>query len=94
LTFSRNHVINPDHPTRSAITVAGVSGSHSSNARTLASKLTKDVGARSYRAGASEATALTTVVLEIPNRLAITAFGTPSAASRRIKAQSSKVITP
>jgi hypothetical protein len=41
----------------------------------------------------SEATALTTVVREIPNRAAIRAFGTPSPASRRINAQSSKVIT-
>src|SRR6188472_912229 len=34
-----------------------------------------------------------TVVLEIPNRRAIRAFGTPSAASLLISAQSSKVIT-
>lgn len=34
-----------------------------------------------------------TVVLEIPNRSAICAFGTPSPASLRINAQSSKVIT-
>jgi hypothetical protein len=36
---------------------------------------------------------LTTVVREIPNRSAIRALGTPSAASRLINAQSSKVIT-
>ena len=35
-----------------------------------------------------------TVVREIPNRCAIRAFGTPSAASPLISAQSSKVITP
>ena len=52
------------------------------------------MGERSLRGGADEATAFTTVVREIPNRLAITDFDTPSAASRRIKAQSSKVITP
>lgn len=34
-----------------------------------------------------------TVVREIPNRAAILAFGSPSAASLRINAQSSKVIT-
>jgi len=38
-------------------------------------------------------TALITVVREIPSLLAICAFGTPSPASRRIDAQSSKVIT-
>ena len=51
-------------------------------------------GDRSYRGGASEPTALITVVREIPNRSAIRAFGTPSAASLLISAQSSKVITP
>jgi hypothetical protein len=34
-----------------------------------------------------------TVVLEMPNFLAISALGTPSAASLRINAQSSTVIT-
>ena len=88
-------MIDPVQPTRSASTVAGISGSSASNARTRASNTTNDVstGLRSYRGGASEATALTTVVREIPNRSAILAFGTPSAASRRINAQSSKVIT-
>jgi type II secretory pathway component PulF len=54
-----------------------------------------DVGLaeRSYRGGASDATALMTVVREIPSLAAILAFGSPSAASRRINAQSSKVIT-
>lgn len=37
--------------------------------------------------------ALMTVVREIPNLAAIRAFGSPSAASLRISAQSSKVIT-
>ena len=50
-------------------------------------------GLRSYFGGPCEATALTTVVLEIPNLLAITACGTCSAASLLINAQSSKVIT-
>jgi hypothetical protein len=40
-----------------------------------------------------ELTALTTVVRETPNLAAILAFGSPSAASLRINAQSSKVIT-
>jgi hypothetical protein len=54
-----------------------------------------DVGAglRSYLGGDCETTAFTTVVREIPNRRAIAAFGTPSAASLLINAQSSKVIT-
>ena len=43
--------------------------------------------------GASDFTALMTVVREIPNRSAIRDFGTPSAASLLINAQSSKVIT-
>ncbi|GAA4045621.1 hypothetical protein GCM10022282_02430 [Agromyces indicus] len=50
-------------------------------------------GFRSYRGGASDAAAFTTVVREIPNRSAMRAFGTPSFTSRRINAQSSKVIT-
>nr|WP_231477292.1 hypothetical protein [Microbacterium sp. MRS-1] len=50
-------------------------------------------GDRSYLGGPSDFTALTTVVREIPNRAAICAFGTPSAANPRISAQSSKVIT-
>ena len=41
----------------------------------------------------TEATALLTVFLAIPNLLAIAAFGTPSAASLLISAQSSMVIT-
>ena len=66
-----------------------------SSARTRASNGVNDVGsgARSYRGGDSELTALITVVREIPNRSAICAFGTPSAASLLINAQSSKVIT-
>jgi hypothetical protein len=88
-------VIEPDHPTRSASTVAGISGCSASNARTRASNGVNDVAAddRSYFGGADEATAFTTVVREIANRSAICFFGTPSAASRRINAQSSTVIT-
>ena len=95
LTFSRNQVIDPDQSTRSAITVAGISGNSASSARTLLSNGENDVGAglRSYLGGTSDATAFTTVVREIPRRDAIRAFGTPSAASLRINAQPSKVIT-
>jgi hypothetical protein len=50
-------------------------------------------GLRSYFGGPSEAMALMTVVREIPKLLAILAFGTPSAASLLINAQSSTVIT-
>jgi hypothetical protein len=72
-----------------------MSGVCSNNARTRGSKTVNDVGigVRSYRGGESEFTALITVVREIPNLRAIPAFGTPSAASLLISAQSSKVIT-
>jgi hypothetical protein len=85
-------VIDPVQPTRSAITVAGMSGVAASSCRTAASNGVNDVGiaARSYFGGPSDATALITVVREIPSLLAIWAFGTPSPASRRINAQSSK----
>jgi len=88
-------VIEPDQPTRSAITVAGISGNSANNARTCASNAANDVtvGDRSYFGGDVDATALPTVVREIANRSAICAFGTPSAANLRINAQSSKVIT-
>ena len=70
-------------------------GSRASSARTRGSNAVNDVGpgVRSYLGGASDFTALITVVREIPNRSAIRAFGTPSAASLLISAQSSKVIT-
>ena len=88
-------MIDPDQPTRSASTVAGISGYSANNARTRGSNGVNDVGpgVRSYFGGADDATAFTTVVREIPNRSAIRVFGTPSAASLRINAQSSKVIT-
>jgi hypothetical protein len=50
-------------------------------------------GARSYFGGSLDSAARATVFREIPNRSAIRAFGTPSAANLRINAQSSKVIT-
>ena len=52
------------------------------------------LGERSYLGGSADFPALITVVREIPNRSATRAFGTPSAASLLISAQSSKVITP
>jgi len=95
LTLSRNHRIDPVHPTRSASTVAGMSGVSASNARTRNSNGVNDVGdgPRTYLGGADEVTAFTTVVLEIPNFRAMLAFGTPSADSPLINAQSSTVIT-
>jgi hypothetical protein len=95
-TFSLNQRIDPVQPTRSASTVAGISGTSASSVRTRGSNTVNDVdpGERSYRGGADEPTALITVVREIPNRSAIRDFGTPSAANLRISAQSSKVITP
>ncbi|MDQ6851762.1 MAG: hypothetical protein M3070_17845, partial [Actinomycetota bacterium] len=50
-------------------------------------------GGRAYVGGSLDATARATVLREIPNRSAIRAFGTPSAANPRINAQFSKVIT-
>ena len=72
-TLSRNHRIDPVHPTRSASTVAGMSGVSASSARTRGSNSVNDVGAgvRSYFGGPVRGTALITVVREIPNLLAI-----------------------
>ena len=73
-----------------------MSGVAASRSRTLASNGVNDVtvaGVRTYFGGPSEATAFATVFLDTPSRDAILAFGTPSAASLLISAQSSKVIT-
>ena len=55
LTLSRNHRIEPVHPTRSASTVAGISGVSASSSRTRGSNGVNDVGAgvRSYLGGPS-----------------------------------------
>jgi len=94
-TFSRNHELDPVQPTRSAITVAGVSGCSANNPRIRGSNTANDdlTGVRTYLGGASELTAFTTVVRETPSLTAIRACGSPSAASLLISAQSSKVIT-
>jgi len=87
-----NTVIPRLHPTRSAITVAGIVGTNSSCARIAASNAsTADPpGLRSYFGGPSEAIAARTVFRETPNVLAIILIGNPSArCSRRISAQSS-----
>ena len=73
-----------------------MSGNCANSSRTRGSNGVNDVAAtvvRSYLGGSVEFTALVTVLREIPNRSAIRVFGTPSAASLRISAQSSKVIT-
>jgi hypothetical protein len=72
-----------------------MSGVARNKLRTRASTVTNEVsaGARSYLGGASDFTALITVVREIPNLAAIRACGTPSPASLLISAQSSNVIT-
>ncbi|WP_282006104.1 hypothetical protein [Propioniciclava sinopodophylli] len=72
-----------------------MSGVAANKPRTLASTVTNDVstGARSYLGGASDLTALITVVREIPKLAAIRACDTPSPASLLISAQSSNVIT-
>jgi len=88
-------VIEPGQLTRSAITVAGMSGVSDTNARTLASNGVNDVGTagRSYFGGPSEASARSTVALPIPNCCATRRRGTPSGTSRLINAQSSTEIT-
>jgi hypothetical protein len=67
-TFSRNHDTDPPQPTRSAITVAGISGNSASSAATRGSNGENDVAAssRSYFGGATDATALATADLPIP----------------------------
>ena len=73
-----------------------MSGNSASSIDTRSSNGVNDVastGGRSYFGGSVDATAWATVLREIPNRSAIRAFGTPSAANLRINAQSSKVIT-
>jgi hypothetical protein len=62
-------VIDPDQPTRSAITVAGIWGYCANNARTRDSKGVNEVGTgpRSYFGGRCEATARATVERPIPN---------------------------
>ena len=67
-TLSRNHVIEPGQSTRSAITVAGISGCSDKIARTLASNGANDVAAarRSYLGGRTEATAAATVARATP----------------------------
>lgn len=62
-TLPRNHVIDPVQPTRSAITVAGMSGVVASSCFTSGSNAANAVGtgARSYFGGPSEATARATV---------------------------------
>ena len=94
-TLSRNQVIDPAQPTRSAITVAGMSGCSSKTARTRDSNGANEVatGIRSYFGGPSDATARATVDLPIPSSRATCRCGTPTATSRRINAQSSTEIT-
>src|SRR6476661_3193097 len=95
-TFSRNQAGEPDQPTRSANTVAGIRGFSISSARIAGSMelIPDSCGARTYAGGPSALTAFATVFLEIPNRAAIDLIDSPSArCNRRISAQSSTVIT-
>ena len=95
-TRSLSTVNDRSHPTRSAITVAGILGVTRSSSRIAGSNTSTDdpLGGRSYRGGRSLANALFTVFRATPSWRAITAIGTPSArCSRRISAQSSTLIT-
>lgn len=60
--------MDPLHPTRSAITVAGISGCCLSNCRTNGSNGANDVGTagRSYFGGRDDATARATVARPMP----------------------------
>lgn len=90
-------MIDPDHPTCSAITVADVSGCSVSNALALASNGVRDVscGGRLDLGGRSDAHVLSTVDRPILNCLAIYRYGTPSATSCRINAGSfTEIIIP
>jgi hypothetical protein len=81
---------------RCAITVAGILGNSTNNARTSAStpSTSRGCAARSYFGGRSEANAARTVFREIPSCRATSLIDTPSArCSRRISAQSSTLIT-
>ena len=90
-------LIERDHPTRSAITVAGIVGHAANNSRmrgSTSSTIDPEPG-RSYRGGPSEASALLTVFFEHPITRAITLIGISSArCNRRISAQSSTNNTP
>ena len=88
-------MIDPGHSTRSAITVAGISGCSDNIARTRASNGVNAVAThgRSYFGGRSEANARSTVARPIPSCRATCRRGTPSATSRLINAQSSTEIT-
>jgi hypothetical protein len=88
-------VIEPGQSTRSAITVAGMSGVSDSSSRTLASNGANDdaTGGRSYFGGLSDANARSTVARPMPSCFATRRRGTPSATSRLINAQSSTEIT-
>jgi hypothetical protein len=67
-TLSRNQVIDPSQPTRSASTVDGMSGVTLSSWATSGSNGVNDVGtaARSYFGGRSQANARATVARPIP----------------------------
>jgi hypothetical protein len=79
------------HPTRSAITVAGIVGTSLRWARIASSNAStaEPAGLRSYFGGPYEAKAVRTVFREIFNVLAMVLIGNPSArCSLRISAQS------
>jgi hypothetical protein len=77
-TLSRNQVIDPSQPTRSASTVAGISGQFLSSSRTRGSNGENDDGAgfRSYFGGTSDATARATVDRPTPRSRATCRCGT------------------
>ena len=96
-TRARSTEDEPVHPTRSPITVAGMSGNCPSNSRIAGSNAStaEPAGLRWYFGGSCAANATRTVFRAIPNRRAIVLIPNPSArCSRRISAQSSTVITP
>jgi hypothetical protein len=84
------------HPTRSPITVEGISGNPANSPLICGSTASTidPFAARRYRGGSSLASAFFTVFRATPSRRAIAAIGMPSArCNRRISAQSSTVST-
>jgi len=95
-TFLRNHDGEPNQPTRSANTEAGIAGNSASSCRTCASNGSNADGplTREYFGGELDLTARATVSRDSPNRAAIARIDRPSPPCRYlICAQSCTVIT-
>lgn len=95
-TFFRNHDTDPDQPTRSAITVAGIAGNSASSCRTRTSNSSHADGTAGleYDGRPSKANAFLTVSRAIPRCSAIALADSPKLPCRcRISPHSFTVIT-